>query len=139
MLEHIITRNAELMHAIRSEIGRADVSETLAIIVKRALAHPAPRYYVSYAVALNAMSRALAGKRVCKSPLREAMWREIAGKVQGRLDRGAPSIAIALSEVLAREKASGFFISPARALSIYHEEVRASIRSIIENRRLRVA
>lgn len=83
-----------------------------------AVEQPAPGYYVEYSTALQMMYRQVDKSR--RSPLQQAMWREIHDKAQGRVESGqAVSMARAVEEVLLEEGASRYFISPEHAQRIY--------------------
>ncbi len=111
-----------IRHAKRDLAGR---QMTTLDVMRRAVMEPAPSYYVTFDTAVRAIGEVLRGNRAAGSQLRQLQWEEIAAKVR-RIMGKEPKLKIneAVARVITCEPASRFFISPARALSIYHEEMR---------------
>ena len=132
MFENIRQRNTDLMQAIRTAKRRLSAGAgggmTTMDVMRLAVTLPAPGYYVAFDTALRATGEVLRGKRATGSELRQRQWEEIAAKVRREMERGNLRLTEAVARVITTGGASRFFISPTRALSIYHEEMRHRFR-----------
>ena len=131
MLNLIHQRNADLMKAIRREIASSPYGTPIMETLSRAVEQPAPRFYVTFESALRAVSLSLAGKTPCRDIRRKRQWHDLTSLVADLLDKQPRPLTMAVARVLTTAHAPSFYISPARALSIYHEQQRisAAIRS----------
>lgn len=128
MLTFIQERNNALFDCFRREIGdTCYVSPAeLRRIAEKVANGPAPCYYTTYMTAYRMISRLRAGNlNTVEGGRRSQMWREILDKCYKKISRQPEmTLSHALVRVLNCEEASSFFISPLRALAIYHEELR---------------
>lgn len=140
MLTHIKQRNRDLMRAIRREMTDSPTGTPLLTVIERAVSSPAPRFYVSFDTALKAVGRTISGNRACTDPRKQRQWHELSALVTALTEQQPMPLTEAVARVLTSSEAPSFFISPARALAIYHEQQRlsATLRACIghEGRRL---
>lgn len=126
MLTHIRQRNRDLMKAIRREMTNTPPGTPLLSVIERAVNSPAPRFYVSFDTALKAVSRTLSGNSACGDPRKLHQWHELSALVATLTKQHPMPLTEAVARVLTSSEAPSFFISPSRALAIYHEQQRLS-------------
>lgn len=93
-------------------------------IVARAVNHPAPGYYVDYTYALRVLGNIGKMPRADAARASRGKWLELYDRCMEAMAAGAPGIGMALVDVLASGRASGFFISVSRGLRILRDAER---------------
>ncbi|MBD5266732.1 MAG: hypothetical protein HDS41_00885 [Bacteroides sp.] len=115
------SRDRDFIRVCRSLMDgpRGMAITSLRELAEAALACGAPRYYVDIDFAYNMLMRMKVAGVVPSRPKARKMWEEIAAKV-GVVMRTHKKISLirAVTEVIVREPASGFFIEPVTALRI---------------------
>lgn len=128
MLNLANTRNRHFLRTCRSLMAELPASQPINLhaIAARAAKRPAPHYYCTYPFALRNLRRLRAG-RLTPQSRRYDMWLELYRKVTDHMERHSVNLPEALSNVLAAESASQYFISPSRAASLLSELMRGKI------------
>lgn len=94
---------------------------TVADIIRRAVASPAPGYYLDYDYALTTLYRVRNGM-IHRRAEKRLMWEELTRKVDRLMSEGDhESMAEALNQVLADEGASRYFITPGYGRKLYEQ------------------
>lgn len=122
MLNDVNRRDRDFLRAVRRETARSlasGVELTTREAVGRALTSPAPSFYLTTEYAWRVLRGQGEPRRLRRSS-REAMWEALRERYREALGRhpGEDPYAV-LDRLLREEQAPGFFISEARALSLY--------------------
>ena len=122
MLNDVNRRDRDFLRAVRREAARSYGEGrplTVRQAVRRAVASPAPSYYVTTEYAWRRLRECGSSRRLRRSR-REAMWEELGRRIEAELSRrpGEDPYAV-LDELLRSGGAPGFFISESRGVSLY--------------------
>lgn len=120
MLSLVETRNRHFIEACRRVIASIPPREEINILrVAMDAAHsPAPHYYCTFIYALRMLRVLRHGRLALRRDRRLAMWEELNEKCSAYMERRGCNLPEALSNVLASESASQFFIAPTTAVRL---------------------
>ncbi len=120
MLSLVETRNRHFLEACRRVIDRLPPREEINLVrVAMDAAHsPAPHYYCTFTYALRMLRVLRHGRIPLRRDRRLAMWEELNEKCTAYMERRGCNLPEALSNILASEPASQFFIAPTTALRL---------------------
>ena len=120
MLSLIETRNRHFLDACRTIILNMPRGReiNLAEVAAEAAMTPAPHYYCTYTYALRMLRVLRHGRMPLRRDRRLELWTELNEKCSRLMERRGCNLPEALSNVLASEGASQFFIAPSTALKL---------------------
>lgn len=122
MLNNVNRRDRDFLRAVRREAGRRGADGrplTVREAVRRAVASPAPSYYVSTDYAWRMVRDDGAPKRLRRSR-KSQMWEELRARYESELARNpGKDPYIVLDQLLKSGNAPRFFIAESSALSLY--------------------
>lgn len=138
MLTLIETRNRHFLEACRAIIRKMPPGECINLtrVAMEAAKSPAPCYYCTFTYALRMLRVLRHGRIRLKRDRRLELWTELDGKCERYMSRHGCNLPEALSNVLAGESASQFFIAPSTALRLVQRlraERRESVRRGVKN------
>lgn len=117
----IETRDRHFLNVCRKIIrDHYPAKLTLREVAERAVMSPAPHYYCTFEYALRMLRVMRHGRLKLRNDRRLEMWKEINTKVEKLMRRQGYSLIDALSNVLAGEPASRFFITPDTAFRLLY-------------------
>lgn len=129
MLTLIETRNRHFLESCRRIIRNMPPGEEINLmrVAMEAAQSPAPHYYCTFAYALRMLRVLRHGRMKLRRDRRLELWTELNVKCDRYMRRYSCSLPEALSNVLAGESASKFFIASSTALRLV-QKLRAEAR-----------